>query len=52
MGHYSNYLLNNIVISIPVHGQIKETAQVHMVTAYTSVVNGYVMQSKIYQFPA
>ena len=46
-----------IWFSIPVRGHIKETAWVYMVvkpqragciTSYTPVVNGYMMQSKIY----
>ena len=45
------------VTSIPISGWIKETAWVYMVvkpqhtgciTIYTPIINGYVMQSKIY----
>ena len=54
-------LFRILINSIPVCGWIKETAKVYMVvipqhagsiTSYTPIVNGYMTQSKIYQFPA
>ena len=62
VGYHCYYMrLRANKISISMRGQTKETTRVYMIvkpqltgciTSYTPIINGYMMQSKIYGFPA